>query len=430
MQRTLSELKTECIDREIILDPDKKYGKKDLILLLQEYSLGQLGEENISWGLRKRLEIDSPMLCFSFKHLKDGEKDECMESDDWMAEVKCDGVRMISTYHPSEGFRFFSRNLSVTNFLPVEYTDKIILWPNGKIENLIPSLGYEFKDRSNLSFVLDCELTCSNPNVDTTAVRGKKGTKTGTVLNAVSAILSIEAKDSITIQKTQNCPLEFQVFDVYEFDESTIWELPLRERLSTRKEIVSFISENGWEIQEVEGIIDNKQEFYDQILAEGGEGIVLKNLNSPYIPTSSRRRTGFVKRKRSVQESKGSDIDAFIIGFVPANPKKAWSHLIGAIKMGIFLTDKEEGEHSIHHIASVSAMPMEMREAMTTTDGDGNIALKEEYYRKVLIINGQDTSPKSRRFMHAIADWETGFREDKNHLDCDMSEEVLNSMIL
>ena len=426
MQRTLAELKQECTDRGIPVE-SRKYGKKELISMLQEYSFRQLGEENISWGLRKRLEMESPMLCFSFKHLKPEQKETCMNSLDWLAEVKCDGVRMVATYHPLEGFKFFSRNLSVTDFLPVEYTDKILVWPTK--QGVLPQLGYEFATFFSKSFVLDCELTCSNPNIDTTQVRGKYGTETETVLNAVTSILSIKAADSIDIQKHQDCPLEFQVFDVYEFDNRPIWKQRLSERLIARCRLVSRILGHGWQVQEVKGTTTNKREFYDQLLADGGEGIVLKNLDSPYIPTTSRRRDGFVKLKRSMQESVGSDIDAFIIGFVESNPKKGWAHLIGAIKMGVFIPHPS-GESKIHHIASVASMPLAMREAMTIQDENGKPSLKYEYLQKVLVINGQDIAPKSLRFMHAIADWKRGFRDEKNYLDCEMSQEILDSMVL
>jgi len=45
-------------------------------------------------------------------------------------------------------------------------------------------------------------------------------------------------------------------------------------------------------------------------------------------------------------------------------------------------------------------------------------------------VNGQDCSPKSKRFMHATVDWDRGFREDKTSYDCHMEESFLLSQIL
>ena len=67
---------------------------------------------------------------------------------------------------------------------------------------------------------------------------------------------------------------------------------------------------------------------------------------------------------------------------------------------------------------------------MTKIGESGNPILKGKYYNKVLVINGQDMSPKAKRFMHAVADWNRGFRTEKSYLDCEMDEEFLESQIL
>ena len=80
--------------------------------------------------------------------------------------------------------------------------------------------------------------------------------------------------------------------------------------------------------------------------------------------------------------------------------------------------------------ASVSSMPLKLREEMTKIGDDGKPCLKDEYYNRVLVINGQDLSPKSMRFMHATANWERGFRDDKSWMDCEMDEKFLKSQVL
>ena len=87
MQRTLAELVEECKSRGIdLLMTPKLYGRQGLIDLLAEYSIQQMGgQDKLSWGMRQRLKIKSPMLCFAFKNLKPHEREECMESENWIA---------------------------------------------------------------------------------------------------------------------------------------------------------------------------------------------------------------------------------------------------------------------------------------------------------------------------------------------------------
>ncbi len=129
-----------------------------------------------------------------------------------------------------------------------------------------------------------------------------------------------------------------------------------------------------------------------------------------------------------MKEAGGADIDAYITGFVPSSPKNAWAHLIGGLEMSVMLVDKNGNEQETV-IAVVSAMKYTLREEMTVYV-DGKPALKPEFLRKVLVVNGQDVSPKSKTFMHAVGDWDRGFREDKSWTDCRMEEEFLNSQIL
>lgn len=431
MGRSVSELQNECASRGIEL-PGGKVSSKVMIKLLAAYSIEQRGGwDSLSWGMQQRLKLDDLMLCYPYKHMKPEEQRECMTSDNWIAERKLNGCRMLITYHPDEGFGFFSRSISVTDFLPIDYTDKILLKYVKHGVSLYPAKS--FKGVFEKSFVLDAEALCDKVDIDTTLYRGKQGTVTGSKLNAVITMLAIETDISHRIQREQ-APLRLVVFDALHTsrgcDSKSIVDEPLRERLITREFLVDQLRRKGGiAIEEVDYECERKQEFYDQLLAEGDEGIVLKNLDSSYIRTSSRSRKGFVKRKRTMEEAGGADIDAYITGFVPSSPKRAWSNLIGGLEMSTMLQDDAGNEWSAV-IAVVSAMTMEMREKMTVYDDEGKPALNSDFLRRVLVINGQDVSPKSKRFMHATADWDRGFREDKSFTQCKMEEKFLNSQIL
>jgi len=168
--------------------------------------------------------------------------------------------------------------------------------------------------------------------------------------------------------------------------------------------------------------------FYNKYVADGGEGVVLKNMMMPYILTDSRRRNTQVKLKRNMGEQLGQDIDAFITGFVKATEGRGWEDMIGAIELSVFLRD-EDGNEAEHLLARIPAMSLELRREMSETGPNGKPQLKEEYYGRVVSINGQDISSRSKRFAHAIADWNKGFRNDKTRHDCVLEKSFLDTQI-
>jgi len=424
----ISKLQEELRNRGI--DPDtvemlhngKKITSKDLVRRIQEYEIEKLGGFNaLSWGMQQRLKIDSPMLCADYKDLKPKEQVESMFTYQWVAERKLNGVRMIMIYHPKEGFQFFSRNLSVTNFLPIEYTDTILLSCEGKLQE-----ATYFKGFLKTKFVVDTEACCKETVIDTTRYRKSGGTVTNSELNASTTILSIEPEISHKIQREQ-CALTLVIFDCLLWDDINAAKEQLIVRMGMREDIVRGLINDGIIVEEVESESKELQKFYDSIVASGGEGIVLKNIMMPYCTTGKRDKAGFVKRKRTVSEAYGEDIDAFLTGASASNKDNKFAHLIGAVDMSIMLQKKDGSEEEVI-LASVGAMPLKMREELTITV-NGKPALNPDYLGKVLTIDGQDLSPKARRFRHARADWDRGFRNDKTYLDCEISEEFLDSQI-
>lgn len=424
MDRSAEQLRKECQLRGIEVPERNSQGKKtsryDMVRMLAEKSFSEM--ENKTWGMRKRLDLESPMLCFTFKHLTSLEQEKVLKSSDYICEQKQNGARIIVTYHPDEGFMFFSRNHSVDDFLPVDYTDKILLIKDGKATS-----PKSWKGKIKKSFILDGEAICRSINIDTTLGGSRKGTYTNSELNAVTSIMAMNPEDSQKIQVSQ-APIEFVFWDILEFDGKDLKNFPLRYRKEVLNKVLNSLSkvlpfeENRWVSDE-----DEKEDLYQTLISQGKEGVVYKNINSPYIGTSSRRRDAMIKRKRSM--NLGSDIDAYVIGFVPADKDKKWSNLIGALKMGVILK-KEDGSEVEHWIASVSSMPMELREKMSEQDENGNPVLKKEFYGKVCIINGMAVTGKSLRFSHATIDWDVGFRSDKNSDQCILTEEFLKSSIM
>jgi len=423
MTRTLAELVKECLTRGIDTSSlTGKYGKREVLELLVKDSLSKL--PSVSYGLQRRLAYETPMVCFTFKHLKPVEQENLWTSPNWGLDEKYDGCRMWLIYHPDHGFWAFSRNISVEDFLPVDYTPKILFIKDGMVRT-----PESFKGVFSRPFIVDTEVICPNAKIDT-SILGRTGVVTDTELNAVTAILALapEASHKIQIEQAQ---LEFRCFDTIELDGAPVWESPLRHRIPKTEWIVKGLQLKGVPATYKPMVFteEAKRLYYKELIDSGKEGGVFKNLDAAYIPTSSRPRTGWVKIKRSVGESLGKDIDAFISGYVLPDPDKGWKDCIGAIELSVLLT-KKDGTEVDHVMASVSSIPLEMRKMMSEMGEDGLPRLKKEFYGKVMIINGQDISARQKRFMHATTNWDVGFRSDKTRFDCTFDEVVLDSLVL
>jgi ATP-dependent DNA ligase len=167
-------------------------------------------------------------------------------------------------YHPDEGFAFYSRNISVQDYLPVCYTSQVLLIKDNKVRT-----PQSFKGKYARSFVLDAEVIVENKEIDTTFAKST-GVVTGSELNAVSAILSINTEASHKIQMEQ-APLKFKIFDIMHYDGKDITNLSLRTRKQAQGKIMEILTKE-LPFEESVGEIENKKDFYEEILKAGGEG--------------------------------------------------------------------------------------------------------------------------------------------------------------
>jgi ATP-dependent DNA ligase len=364
-----------------------------------------------------RLQIESPMLCFNYKNLKP-EQQEALETDsNWIAEEKANGARCLIVFSPAEGFSFFSRHVETKEYLPHDFTENILLVKDGQV-----SRPRDWRWKFTKRFMLDSEILI-NGNIDTT-LYNKTGVETGKELNAVCALMAINAQNAQDIQINQ-AQVYFKVFDILQFDGDRLWGLPLSSRRRSVEGLMHRLAPL-LPFELTEWVREGKDAYFKRMIAECQEGIVYKNLNMPYLTTESRPRTHQIKRKRTATESGQSDIDTFIGGYGEATDGKAWAKegLIGSLKLYVFLDGQE------HHLATVSGMPLEIRQMLTEKDKNGRPVLKQEFYNKVVVASGQDFSAKSKRLSHALIEWARGFRTDKSYLDCTMSSEELDSQIL
>lgn len=428
--RSIDDLFFEC--RKLGIPTARLNSKTDYILALRKYYLNKEYGDNIPKSLQLMLRIESPMLCKAWHTVKEADQNAIMGNPDVICEEKIDGCRCIVIFYRGDDgsmkFDCFSRNSSVGNFLPISYGRKILL---------------DGVDLSKIrtQCVLDCEIVSTRSDVQVKT----KSTKCRTQLNSTTAILSSDEEYALAAQKES--PFKFYVFDVLwlkgVLDESSIddgWLL--NETLQFRRSMLEYIWPSlddakfpyepvpswmpaGTMRMHPEIITELRWKFFNNIVARGGEGIVLKNLKSTYNATGN-RNTNWVKIKRTMRDSCKRDIDAFVVAGNPGEPTKGKADVIASLTVGVWLTDKD-GSQYVHEIATVCNFTDEELQQMTVYDKRGQPTLADEYYGKVMTIDGQDISPKNRRFMHAKF---IAWRDDRDSSTCDLDASILEQFTL
>jgi len=127
--RSLAELKklTKRLGLQVTQTSNRE-NKKDYVKVLQDYYLKEKYPEGVPSWLKVRLSMDSPMLCAQITGLKPEAAEQVWNSDDWVFEEKINGVRMMLFWDGQE-LHACSRNLSLQDYLPVDYVDKFAFAP-------------------------------------------------------------------------------------------------------------------------------------------------------------------------------------------------------------------------------------------------------------------------------------------------------------
>lgn len=211
------------------------------------------------------------------------EKDKLMlimSSSSYIAEEKIDGCH----YNCING-RFFSTHISETTGVPVEKTDN---YPH--LVEAINSLKYK-------KILLDGEINYP-----------------GKTSQDVTSVTGALPDNAIKFQE-QHGWVEYRIFDILrapngEWLLNMTWEQrrQILDNLTHELEAVSpYIKVNPY-------IINGKEQFLDNILKAGKEGIVLKKRSSLYLP-GKKPKWDWVKIKQSDED------DVIIMGFAPAKQK-------------------------------------------------------------------------------------------------------------
>ena len=403
--RRIDYLDSRC--RELGLEVKQagnKLRKDDYVRALRNhFLLEKYGSiDNIPWSMKFMLSIECLQLCRRIQTLKESDQQKIWESDDWIAEEKLDGNRMVICWDANEKqFHFFSRNNSMVDYLPQDYKDTIYITADN------------FDHDKN--FVLDAEVISTSPNIET------NDTQCLTQLQSTSALLALNPDDSIAIQR--NDPLKFIVFDCLYHDESYM-DKPWVERHKQAELLCNILKEYNFNC-ELNPVIENteynknkKREFFDELIDNQKEGIVLKNKYAKYHATSS-RTIDCVKVKRSTSDSLTNDIDAFITDYVVGNDDTRNENMVVGFVFSVRL-EKEDGTIVNHNIAVCSNISDCIKEDATVIDDNGNVSLNNDYYFRVATLKGQNISARNMRLTHAVIDT---WRMDKSADGCEILKE-------
>ena len=381
-----------------------KLRKDDYVRALRNhFLLEKYGSiDNIPWSMKFMLSIECLQLCRRIQTLKESDQQKVWESDDWIAEEKVDGNRMALLWDADEKqFHFFSRNNSMVDYLPQDYKDTIYITAD--------NFDYD------KNFVLDAEVISTSPNIET------NDTQCLTQLQSTSALLALNPDDSIAIQR--NDPLKFIVFDCLYHDESYMYK-PWVERHKQTELLCNILKEHNFNC-ELNPVIENteynknkKREFFDELIDNQKEGIVLKNKYAKYHATSS-RTIDCVKVKRSTSDSLTNDIDAFITDYVVGNDDTRNENMVVGFIFSVRL-EKEDGTIVNHNIAVCSNISDCIKEDATVIDDNGNVSLNNDYYFRVATLKGQNISARNMRLTHAVIDT---WRLDKSADGCEVLKE-------
>lgn len=214
-------------------------------------------------------------------------REEYLEHPDWVAEPKLDGGRyMLYLDTDADAYaRFYSRR----DFPRI---DKAANVPH--VAKFYPGLE---------GTVLDGEIL--HPN-------GKKLGDTTGIMNSLPA-------KAIARQQAEGW-LRYNVFDILFYKGRDCRQDPLKSRRALLERVVAAM--NNEHVVAVPQHTD-KDGLFRSILAAGGEGTVLKNLNSPY-------GVNWVKNKRC------ADFSVIISGFKPGKPGTKYAETLGAVAVSVY----------------------------------------------------------------------------------------------
>lgn len=385
--RTYNELFKRCDEFGIPINPSNGYTKEGLENLIRDHLWQKHHPDE-----RMLLQVE-PQLAQSIEELSVKESANIWDSKDYCAQLKLDGNRILLHIGKSSN-RATSRRKSDVTFLFSEKTDNMPF----QRDFLLPEYD---------GTVLDGEAVMPVSDLNTGSVI------TSSELQSTSAVLNCSPELSRKLQEGR--PIIYHIFDVLYWQGRNVMSLAYDIRLNLVDEIFSEINSHGGSnyFANVETVLDNKKQFYQDMIAQGKEGVMLKSLNSIYAP--GKRTWSWLKVKE------WSEYDGIVTGWLPSSEGKGYTNLIGSLEVSAY-----DENNVLHPIACVSPRSLEERKSLTQINNSGQVGLKPEALGRVVTVRGREWSGKSIRLKHAVL---LTWREDKSPEDCIINFNTIKSKL-
>ncbi|OQA30575.1 MAG: DNA ligase [archaeon ADurb.Bin336] len=161
--------------------------------------------------------------------------------------------------------------------------------------------------------------------------------------------ITIQRKRKYEVEKkAKEYPLNLFLFDVMYVDGESYLDKPLTQR---REKLVSIVKEGGLIKLSEQKIISEPQEledFFEDAISRGLEGIIAKDLNAPYI--AGARKFSWIKLKRSYKGTLSDTLDLVIIGYYLGKGKRTEFGL-GALLVATY-NDRDDTFESVAKIGT------------------------------------------------------------------------------
>ena len=180
-------------------------------------------------------------------------------------------------------------------------------------------------------------------------------------------------------------PPRYFAFDILFYNGDDVRDKPLHERLKLLRHVIFEHFCGNPLVTQMDYVVKGKQEYYESLIAGGGEGIILKDLNAPYSSKA------WVKVKRY------HTLDVVVTGYTEGKGK--YTGQVGAVEVSVF----RDGE--LVKVGQVSGMTDEKRLEFTQK--------KDEFLGQVMEIKAQEFQKKALRHPRYQR-----MRPDSNDVDC------------
>lgn len=314
-----------------------------------------------------------------------------MTSDEWGAQEKLNGIR-AKLHVGLNGSRTDYRNRSELTALHVEKTDN---FPSLK-SLIIPSLA---------GTIFDGEIRFTSKSflvVDGVMSEGS--------LLAAMALSSADPYKAVAAQETQGF-VDYTVYDIIRFKGELVMA-SFKKRYELLQKIFSsfrdqFLASN---VRLLGLTLDKEALFKDVCSKVGGEGIILRHLNSNFYE-SGKRAHSILKKKKTYY------YDVVISGYSESVKGRKFEGLIGSLEVSAF---NEKGEFVV--VGHVSPGLDTVRKKISNLDG----SLRKELYGKVMEISCMGFTPGLLMYHTAPV----RFRFDKSADDCIIDFEPIKKQFL